>query len=197
MVGHGLEERLQDWLAELPGVSGARRVVRHDEARVLVSKFEPGFAAQLFEVLGRVPELLSETAVRKAYDELAAGRGGTPRVALWHHAIEGLLDVRSAEAGLSAKQLAEIRAGLDSVAAVMDTVLWSTPLAGSAYEPSASEIEAYQDVLADAEGDGGIFTRFYGTFEGAAVVNHCPAAQIARLLLAQAWTVCAGTAAPG
>jgi hypothetical protein len=190
------EERIQAWLAEMPGVTGHRRVVRHDASRVLLSKFEPGFAPRLFEALDRVPELLSEAAVLSAYEHLACERGSEPRVTLWHEAVVGLLDAARERARLDAKQLAEIRAGLDSVAAVMDSVLWSTPLAGSGYEVAPGEIEAYRDVVADAESDGGMFTRFYGMFEGAAVMNHCPAAQIARVLLAQAWLVCTGTAAP-
>ena len=190
------EERIRAWLAEMPGVTGERRVVRQDVSRVLLSKFEPGFAPQLFEALDRVPELLSEASVRAAYEPLTDSRPDAPRVALWHETVVGLLETYRERARLESKQLAEIRAGLDSVAAVMDSVLWSTPLAGDQYMVSAGEMEAYRDVLTDAESDGGIFTRFYGMFEGAAVVNHCPAAQIARVLLAQAWVICTGTTAP-
>ncbi|MEO9255367.1 MAG: hypothetical protein ABI305_07510 [Tepidiformaceae bacterium] len=196
MAADGFEARLQEWLSELPGVTGERRVVRHDATRVLLSKFEPGFAPRLFEALERVPQLVSEPTVRRAYTELARERPGAPRVALWHEAIVGLLESHSGAANLGPNPMAEIQAGLDSVAAVMDSVLWSTPLAGDSYTVAAGEIDAFRDVLADAESDGGIFTRFYGTFEGRSVLNHCPAAQIARGLLAQAWSICTGEAAP-
>lgn len=170
--------------------------MRHDGTRVFLSKFEPGFAPRLFEALDRVPQLLSEAAVSAAYAVLAHRRPEGARVTLWHEAIAGLLESHSGAANIGPKQLAEIRAGLDSVAAVMDSVLWSVPLAGDTYTVAAGEVEAFRDVLADAASDGGIFTRFYGTFEGRAVLNHCPAAQIARVLLAQAWRICTGEPAP-
>ena len=92
---------------------------------------------------------------------------------------------------LDRDQLAEIRAGTDSVAALLDSVLWSSPHVGDSYTPSESEQVAFAEAIARMDAHAGIFTRYYGTFEGARVENYCPGAQFARTLLAQAWAVCA------
>lgn len=185
------EQRLQQWMDGLPGVTEPRRVVRHDGARVLVSKFDEGFAAHLHGVLDRVPELFDTDCVGRAYDRLASLNQETPRVLVWRAAIDTVLTRVAQERALSAGDVTNVRGGLDSVAAVLDAVLWSSPLTGDeGYEPLAGELDAYRDATARMDGDAPIFTRVYGEFEGAHVVNYCPAPTFGRRLFIQAWTIC-------
>ncbi len=96
---------------------------------------------------------------------------------------------------LTADEQAEVRAGIDSVAALLDSILWSGPVAGADYAILPGESDAYVEAVARMD-EGAMFTRFYGLFEGRRVENHCPGAQFARLLLAQAWTLCTGCPPP-
>jgi hypothetical protein len=192
-----LERRLNAWLRAEVGVETPRRVVREEPGRILVSKFAAGFAQRLHRTLERLPRLFEVETVAAVYRRLAAARPEAGRVATWRAAALAVLDEGAGPAALTAVQRAEVRAGIDSVAAVLETVLWSGPRAGdTGYRPLPGEVAAYRDALTRAERAQDLFTRVYGTFEGAAVVNYCPGAPYARALLAQAWTVCTGTAPP-
>lgn len=189
------EEAFADWLRDESGVAEPRRIARRDPQRLLVSKFPEGFAAQLHDALARVPELFELAPVSATYCEIAA----TPearRVEAWHESILGLLRRLGAERGLTADQQAEVRAGLDSVAALLDSILWTSPVTGAPYAPAPGETEAYREAIARMDAPDGVFTRFYGVFEGMRVENHCPGAPFARKLLAHAWTICTGTEPP-
>ena len=178
------ETTFVDWLAER-GIEG-RRLVRESGDAILVSKFEPGFAARLYEALDRVPELFDEAAVRRRYSALPPE---TSRVEAWRLAINALLADLGPARGLDPDQLAEIRAGTDSVAALLDSCLWTAPTVGSDWQPSTAEREACADALARMEDESSIFTRYYGEFEGKRVENHCPGTPVARKLFAQAWAI--------
>lgn len=186
----GSAARFAEWIAGL-GVDGHRRLVRAQGGRLLVSKFEEGFAARLYVALERVPELTDGASARERYATAAVdyGRG---RVALWRETVDALLRELAPERGLDERQLAEIRAGTDSVAALLDSVLWSGPVTGQAWAPGPGEVAAYEEALARMDADDGIFSRYYGTFEGARVENHCPGAPVARALFVQAWETVTG-----
>ena len=89
-----------------------------------------------------------------------------------------------------------VTTGIESVAALMQAVLWSGPAVGDPYEPAEAERDAYRDALARTDASGDIFTRHYGAFEGRTVVAHCPGAPYARALLESAWRACTGTPPP-
>jgi len=183
------ERRFGDWLHE-HGIEGRRRVVRATAEGILVSKFEPGFAAHLHDVLDRVAQLLDAAAVAAHYRALAGADAGSARVATWHQAAVALL-ARATETGIVSKdEAAEVEAGVDSVAALLDSVLWSGPACGADWMPSAAEQTAFAEALERMDDANSLFTRHYGDFEGAPVENHCPGARVARRLLEQAWTIC-------
>ena len=177
-----------DWLASR-GIEGSRRLVRESADVVLVSKFEPGFAARLHEALDRVPELFDAAGVRRRYSEVAEGEA---RVEAWRLAVVSLLAELGTARGLDRDQLSEIQAGVDSVAALLDSVLWTAPGGGGEWSPSEAECEARAEALARMDDDSSIFSRYYGEFEGRRVENHCPGAQVARRLFEQAWAVTTG-----
>jgi hypothetical protein len=184
-----------EWLSLHAGVAEPRRLVRRDSERLLVSKFDEGFASRLHDALGRVPEIFETSRVCERYRVLA-GRSDAGRAAGWHAAIADLLRELGAERGLTSNDQAEIRAGIDSVAALLDSILWTSPAIGAAFVPSSGEVDAYREAIERMDADPGMFTRFYGVFEGVRVENHCPGAPFARKLLAQAWTICTRAAPP-
>jgi hypothetical protein len=191
-VTDDFEQRLQQWLAELPGVTEPRRLVRQDETRALVSKFEPGFAAHLHDVLDRVPELFDRVCVESAYRAFGQEHPEVLRAMAWRVAIDRVLTGLAVERELSEDDIRNVRGGLDSVAALIDSVLWTSPVAGDAsYAPSAGELQAYEDAAGRMEDNAPVFTRAYGVFEGVSVVNYCPAAPFGRVLFQQAWAICA------
>jgi len=179
-------DRFAEWLRD-GGIEGSRRVVRASESSILVSKFDEGFAARLLDTVDAIPEFLDEECVRAAYGLLP---GSTARATAWHEAMRSILARAAQRNGLTADQQAEIIAGIDSVAALLDSVLWTSPKIGASYVPAAGEIDAYHDALARMDSPRGIFTRFYGEFEGARVENHCPGARFARAMFEQAWRIC-------
>lgn len=189
------DEAFAEWLRDHAGVAESRRIARRDSQRMLVSKFPEGFAGHLHEALARLPELFETTAVTAAHCALTS-KPGVRRVEAWHESILGLLRNLGSERNLSPDEQAEIRAGIDSVAALLDSILWTSPLTGAPYAPAAAETEAYREAISRMDAPDGMFTRFYGVFEGLRVENHCPGAPFARKLLAQAWTICTGTPAP-
>lgn len=182
--------QFETWLRER-GIEGRRRVARESGDAILVSKFDAGFAARLYQALDRLPELFDSGEVRARFEAVPAG---TSRTEAWRLAVNGMLDELGPSRGLDRTQLAEIRAGTDSVAALLDSVLWSGPAVGGDWTPSASEREALADALARMDDDSSIFTRHYGEFEGRRVENHCPGAEVARRLFAQAWDITTGSA---
>src|SRR5579883_1094724 len=110
--------------AAVDGLDG-RRVVRRDANRILVSKFEDGFAAALHASLTRVPELFDLGSVEAKYLTLAVAEPRLRRAETWHLAMQRLLADLGAARGLAAEQQAQVRAGVDSVAALLDSILWS------------------------------------------------------------------------
>lgn len=192
-----LELRLLAWLRDAMGLDEERRVARVDAGVVLVSKFEPGFAPQLHELLDELPELFDQDAVERAYRRCAAESApAEPRVAVWGSALHSLLATLGAERGIDDGRQALVRVGIVSVQAVLDSVLWSRPAAGDDYAPLSGERAAYRDATQQLDPHRELFTRYYGTFEGRRVENHCPGAAFARVMLAHAWSVCTGTPPP-
>jgi hypothetical protein len=198
---HGEERRVDEaalsrWIDGL-GVEGTRRFVRHDDVGILVSKFEPGFAARLHELLDLMPELFEASSVAAAYGATAAAaEPSTKRVDVWHAAMHALLAAAGRRHEIPDLRLAEVRAGIDSVRAILDTVIWSEPRAADDYTPAAGERSAYLDGLAALADGRDLFTRYYGQYEGIPVRNHCPGAAFARMMLAQGWTACTGEPPP-
>jgi hypothetical protein len=180
-----VSEELSHWLAAR-GIQGERRLVRASASSTLVSKFDEGFAARLHEAIDRLPELFDEDCISTLY---RAAPPASSRAEAWRKAVAGLLPELGPARGLDPDQLAEIQAGVDSVAALLDSVLWTAPTVGADWAPSSAEQTARADALARMDDDSSIFTRYYGEFEGRRVENHCPGAQVARRLFSQAWAV--------
>jgi hypothetical protein len=192
----GFETRLNEWLSAEAGVEQRRRIVRRNDERILLSKFAPGFADRLRRSMGLVPELFDIKLVWATYTHLAEIDPSARRVDTWHRSMRQLLGSFGAERGLTGDLQAEVLAGIDSVAVVMDMALWSAPLCADEYSPLPGEVGAFRDAVAPLDPGHDLFSRYYGSFAGAEVVNHCPGAPFARALLAQAWEVCTGTTAP-
>jgi hypothetical protein len=189
------EAALRRWIAQDLGIEGERRLVRDDGERVLVSKFEAGFAAGVHDLIAVMPELFAEEAVRAAYERAASGGGS--RVEAWHRGMHAMLRAAGEREGISELRQAEVRTGIDSVYAVLGTALWSDPRVGDVdYEPGEGERRAYREALASLSDGRDVFTRVYGRFAGRVVENHCPGAAFARVMLEQGWVACTGTPAP-
>jgi len=135
-------EELNAWLREA-GIDGPRRIVRTSESVVLVSKFGPGFAQQLLARLETLPQLFDARWTRTAYVNLAATEPAETRVNTWHRAVLGLLAACATQQQLESAHVAEVEAGIDSVAALLDSVLFTGPLAGSDEPASEAERSAY------------------------------------------------------
>lgn len=193
-----MEARLNAWLRLERGIGEPRRIARIDDATILVSKFEPGFAARLHDVLDQLPELFDAPVVARWFARQANTLpASTARVACWHAAMLALLRELGEARGIGPMEQAMVEAGIDSVAALLDTVLWTGPtLEAADLAPAPAEVAAYCDAWERLYADSGIFTRAYGRFEGRDVVNHCPGAPFARRLLDQAWEICTGTPSP-
>jgi hypothetical protein len=195
-----LEPRLQEWLLD-SGVVDGRRLVRVDDATILISKFEPGFAAGVHAVLDLLPELFDQELIIAAYDDVAAtaaAAGKAPlRVDVWNDATHGMLATLSGEREVDDNRQALVRVGLVSVRALLDTLLWSGPtISDGGYTPQAGEVTAYLEATDRLDTDHDLFTRHYGTFEERQVVNYCPGAPFARRMINQAWITCTGTQPP-
>lgn len=191
------ERSLLQWLRADLGVEEPRRLVRDTGDEALVSKFEAGFAARMHALLDDLPELFDEAQVIARYDAVARELpADTPRSDVWHGAMHAAIGDAGTRLGIPDMRLAEVRAGIDSVRAILDAVLWSGPAVGDDYAPRAGEVEAYRDALVELADGRDLFTRYYGEFQGRAVQNHCPGAAFARRLLAHAWRACTGTVAP-
>jgi hypothetical protein len=193
-----LEADLNRWLRDTTDIDRPRRVVRVDEERILVSKFEPGFAARLHELLDLMPELFDEASVVTAYEQRAsAGGAGASRTVTWREAMHATLRAAAEQHAIPDLRQAEVRTAIDSVYAVLDSVLWSDPKVGDDYTPAPGETAAYRDGLQSLDPARDLFARHYGVFEGRSVVNYCPGAAFARVMLADAWRACTGTPPPG
>jgi hypothetical protein len=192
-----LERTLLAWLEDEVGVDRPRRLVRVDEREILVSKFEPGFAAQLHQLLDQIPEIFDEAGVIERYQALAPSLpADTPRVDAWHAAMHAALRLAGERLEVEDSRLAEVRVGVDSVRAVLEAVIWTQPRVGDDYTPRSGEVDAYREGMAALQDDRDIFTRYYGDFEGVPVRNHCPGAAFARRMLAHGWHAITGTPAP-
>ena len=187
-------EALRRWINLDCGIEGARRIVRDDGSDILVSKFEEGFAAGVHELIALMPELFEEQAVVAAYERETTAGGA--RLDAWHRGLHEMLRTAGERANISDLRQAEVRTGIDSVYAILSTTLWTEPTVDESFTPSAGARIAYLETL-DSLSDGrDLFTRVYGRFEGRMVVNHCPGASFARVMLAQGWTACTGEPAP-
>ncbi|MFN8638513.1 MAG: hypothetical protein U0360_03440 [Dehalococcoidia bacterium] len=189
---------MRNWLEREVGVAEWRRLARLDEDSALVSKFQEGFAPQLHALLEALPELVDESAVLEAYGEAASTAApGTLRTEAWARAMHSLLARACVRLGIpeTADQQSFVRVGVDSVRALLESVLWTSPAVDEAYVPAPGERAAYLDITRAFAGRD-FFTRNYGIFEDHIVQNHCPGAAYGRVFLAQAWRACTGTPAP-
>jgi len=191
------ERALVAWLEREVGIDTPRRIVRADEREILVSKFDPGFAAQLHLLLEQIPEIFDESGVIERYEALARTLpADTPRIDAWHAAMHASLRLAGERLEVDDSRLAEVRVGVDSVRAVLEAVIWTQPRVGDHYTPRSGEIEAYREGLAALQDDRDIFTRYYGDFEGVPVRNHCPGSAFARRMLAHGWRAITGAPPP-
>ncbi len=186
---------LAAWLRDELGLEEYRRVVRENESTIVVSKFEPGFAPNLFETVDALPELFDDEAVTAEYERIAAdraARGESPlRTEVWREASLALLRRYAEQRGIDQGRQAHVVPGIESVQAVLDTILWTAPTIIDEYAPGPGESAAFQEFdSGDMERD--IFTRYYGALEGKRVENYCPGSQLARRLLAQGYRICTG-----
>lgn len=188
------EERLRSWLQESAGVNDWRRVVRVGPSSILVSKFEEGFAARLMDNVDRLSEIFDTERVAMSCSLVAADQPAITRVDAWRLALTAVLRGACKARGIAPEQRAEVQAGIDSVAALVDSILWTGPAARDPYTPGPGEAAAHAEALERMNAENGMFTRSYGTFEGLPVMNHCPGAAIARRLFAQAWAICTAPA---
>jgi hypothetical protein len=184
------ERDFTEWLRE-SGIERARRIVRESDTWMLVSKFEAGFSSELVGRLAQLPVLFDGREHRERYLAVARAEPGMARAGAWHRAALEILHDQAPAEEFGPREIAEVAAGIDSVAALLDSVLFMCASAGSPEEATPAERVAYQDALARMDAERGIFTRAYGSFEGKAVVNHCPGARFARELFELAWGLCA------
>lgn len=178
------------WLRDVAGIAEPRRVVRRSPTAILVSKFDEGFAARLHDTIDHLPAMFDDALVAARFDELAQIEPSRTRTETWRLAVTAVVSEAAAREGLHGDAVAEVRAGIDSVAALLDSILWTSPAGPRPHVPEPSEVEAYNDTRARMDAERGIFTRYYGSFEGVPVENHCPGSQVARRLFAQGWTIC-------
>ncbi len=192
----GRAERFATWLRDAAGIVEPRRVVRDDAGGILVSKFEEGFAARLLGAVDDLRDIFDPETVAARYERTGGESPGIARVDCWRLAVRSLL-IDATEAGrITREQRAEVEAGVDSVAALMASILWTSPVIGDDSTPKSGELAAYREALEAMNAENSLFTRFYGEFEGVRVVNHCPGARVARRLLEQAWRITTGSEPP-
>jgi len=191
------EAELLAWLRDDVGFLEFRRVARITADEVQLSKFEPGFLKYLFEVMTYFPDLFDDDAVCEAYSrEATTAAPDALRVATWAAASHRLLREAGERHGIPDAPLHEIRVGIDSVQAILESVLLSRPRVGDEYVPGARDIARYREMLASLRDDQ-VFERYYGTFRGRAVRDYCPAVTYAYQMIAGAWRASTGTPPPG
>lgn len=193
-------EAFHSWLRDEVGLQEYRRIVRDSDSIVVISKFEPGFSQELFATVDLLPELFDDSVVEAEYERLVQehrSQGAAPlRTAVWRQASEAVLHRFASERGIDERRRMFVLPGIESVQAVMDSILWSAPTIEPGYQPRAGELEAYREFESALErgppsGPGrDIFTRFYGVYEGRPVENYCPGAPFGRRLVSQAWRLC-------
>ena len=189
-------DHFHDWLRDVAGIEDWRRIVRDDGERILVSKFEEGFTAGVHELIALMPELFDEPAIRAVYELEAATTPGTSRVDAWHRALHAMLRTAGDRHAIPNLRQAEVRTGIDSVYAILQTLLWTDPKVGAAYQSRAAERSAYLEAIESMDDAHDMFTRVYGWYEDRQVLNHCPGAPFARVMLEQGWRVCSGEDVP-
>ncbi len=141
MKGIDFDERFANWLRDEAGILEQRRIARVGGGGILVSKFEEGFAARVHAAIAGLPELFRDTVVGEQYRNAARDLPGETRVACWHEGVRRLL-AGAVEAGrLTGEERAEVLAGIDSVAALLDSILWTSPLAAARATSSADWAE--------------------------------------------------------
>ena len=134
---HVDEPALLRWIRDEIGVEESRRLVRRDASGILVSKFAEGFAARLHELLDLMPELFEAPSVIAAHERAAAAaEPSAKRVDVWQMAMHALLRTAGERHDIPDLRLAEVRTGIDSVRAILDTVVWSEPSIGDDYSPA-------------------------------------------------------------
>jgi hypothetical protein len=193
-VTTGGDDDILRWLRDVAGIAEPRRVVRRSAGSILVSKFDEGFAARLHETIDRLPGMFDDSLVAARFAELSAAEPGRLRAETWRLAVNSVVNDAAAREGIHPDAVAEVRAGIDSVAGLLDAILWTGPSGGEPHVPEPSEVEAYRDTRARMDAERGLFTRYYGSFEGVPVENHCPGSQVARRLFAQGWAISTGGA---
>ncbi|MCH2656846.1 MAG: hypothetical protein MKZ84_04725 [Dehalococcoidia bacterium] len=200
-----LTKRLNSWFdKKVSGPPLERRVVgiKQDKGKalscpvdtILVSRFEPKFVGRIDTVLDCLPEILDVDNVRTAYKKLSEERPLDRKTLIWRDAVEGIVVNSVKSLTISPEDADLVRAGLDSVLVILDTVLWSAPLACSSDGPRKAEKQAFIDVLElhRARDDQDVFRRYFGDFEGYRVITYCPGSMWAHIFLAIAWEVCTG-----
>ncbi|MEE9278950.1 MAG: hypothetical protein V3V67_02130 [Myxococcota bacterium] len=192
-----LQEALNSWLREELGIEESRRVVRSNERRIVVSKVDAELAPDLFQLVELTPELFDPARVDAAHRERAVRVDpATPRAENWRAAMQELLQAAGRRHDIHDARPAEVRVGIDSVFAVLESVLWSHPSLGESWTPHEGENAAFRECLSRLDPARDLFRRYYGHFAGRSVENHCLGAALARELLEGAWRACTGTAAP-
>ena len=133
-----LKREVEDWLRSELVLDGPRRIIRVGSDRVQISKVDRDFAAELHRLLAKLPELCSESRVLTAYARRAqVASSETLRSENWRACMYELLSEAAARAGIPELRCAEVRAGIDSVFAVLESVLWSRPRLADDYVPAA------------------------------------------------------------
>ncbi len=192
-----LEEALNTWLREELGIEESRRVVRSNERRIVVSKVDAELVPDLLQLIELTPELFDSARVEAAYRQRAARADpATLRAENWRAAMQELLQAAGRRHGIHDVRLAEVRVGIDSVFAILESVLWTHPTLGESLTPHEGEIAAFRECLSRLDPARDLFMRYYGHFDGRPVENHCPGAALARNLLEGAWRACTGTPPP-
>ena len=80
--------------------------------------------------------------------------------------------------------------------AILQTLLWTDPKIGAPYQSRSAERTAYLEAIASMDDAHDMFTRVYGWYEDRQVLNHCPGAPFARVMLEQGWRICSGEDVP-
>ena len=105
------EDHFHHWLRDIAGIEDWRRIVRDDGERILVSKFEEGFAAGVHELIALMPELFDEPAILAVYEREAASTPGASRVDAWHRALHAMLRAAGDRHAIPNLRQAEVRTG--------------------------------------------------------------------------------------
>jgi hypothetical protein len=173
-------DSFERWLVERLGPGHGRRPVAVRDDRILVSKVEEELPARVLDAVEGLPALFDARQLREV-----APDGVAPAEA-WRLAARSVLERALVEGRVAPGAFEEVMAGIDSVAALVESCCWTcdgTP----GWRPTSAERAAFDEVERRlAAGASGLFTRHYGLFDGRAVENYCPGARVARRLFAVA-----------